>query len=242
MSTYSLINQKKTDGNKLLAVLVDPDKYDAQKLIPLCESAKVDMLLVGGSLITSGSMEDCIKDIKSKTSIPVLLFPGSVVQVNDNADGILLLSLISGRNPDLLIGNHVQVAYQLKKSTLEVLPTGYMLIDSGKATSASYMSNTQPIPHDKEDIAVATAVAGELLGLKLIYLDGGSGAQQCVSQKMIKAVRQNLSIPLFVGGGIDSPEKAEAVATAGADVVVVGNALEKDVTLIKSIAEAIHAC
>ena len=162
------------------------------------------------------------------------------MQVNNKADGILFLSLISGRNPEMLIGNHVITAPFLKESEVEVLSTGYMLIDSGKATSASYMSNTTPIPHDKDDIAVCTAIAGEMLGLKMIHMDGGSGAINTVSEKMITSVANNIDVPLIVGGGIKSAKQAKEKCKAGADIIVVGNAIEKDSALIKEIADAIH--
>jgi putative glycerol-1-phosphate prenyltransferase len=156
------------------------------------------------------------------------------------ADGILFLSLISGRNAELLIGNHVIASPYLKVSPLEILPTGYMLIDGGIPTTVSYMSNTRPIPSNKEDIAVCTAIAGELLGLKLMFMDAGSGAQTPVSEDMIEAVSGAISIPLIVGGGISSPEKALANLEAGADVIVVGNAIEENPQLIMDIGKAIH--
>jgi phosphoglycerol geranylgeranyltransferase len=163
------------------------------------------------------------------------------LQISKKADGILFLSLISGRNAELLIGKHVIAAPVLKASLLEVLPTGYMLIESGKQTSASYMSNTNPIPADKDDIAMCTAMAGEMLGLKLIYMDAGSGAINAVSETMIKKVSTNINIPLIIGGGINSAEKALKACRAGADVIVVGNGIEKKVSLIKTIAKAVHS-
>ncbi|HLC82699.1 MAG TPA: geranylgeranylglyceryl/heptaprenylglyceryl phosphate synthase, partial [Bacteroidia bacterium] len=201
----------------------------------------VDFIMVGGSILSNGSFEKCIQSIKKNTSIPVLIFPGNHLQISKNADAILLLSLISGRNPELLIGKHVIAAPQIKTSNLEVLATGYMLIESGRQTSASYMSNTNPIPSDKTSIAACTAMAGEQLGLKLIYMDAGSGAMNTVSAEMIKKVSKNISIPLVIGGGIDSPKKALLACKSGADIIVVGNAIEKDVKLIESIAKAIHS-
>lgn len=162
------------------------------------------------------------------------------MQVNKDADGILFLSLISGRNPDMLIGNQVISAPILKHSKLEVLPTGYILIDSGKPTTVSYMSNTTPIPYDKNDVALCTAMAGEMLGLKLIFMDGGSGATNPISESMISMVSQSLEVPLIIGGGICSAEKAVANCKAGADVIVVGNSIEKNPNLIQEIAQSIH--
>jgi phosphoglycerol geranylgeranyltransferase len=176
-----------------------------------------------------------VEALRRQKDIPVVIFPGSNLHIHSEADGILLLSLISGRNPELLIGQHVIAAPILKNSGLEILPTGYMLIESGKPTTVSYISNTQPIPADKEDIAVCTAMAGEMLGLRLLYLDGGSGAINPVPPKMISAVRRNTSLPVIVGGGITSGTKAEQAWLAGADYVVIGNGLEKEPELLDQI-------
>jgi len=178
---------------------------------------------------------------KEKCNIPLILFPGNTTQLSNQADGILFLSLISGRNPELLIGNHVITAPFLKQSSLEVMSTGYILIDSGTPTAVSYMSHTKPIRADKYDIGLCTALAGELLGLKLIYLEAGSGAQNPVSTKMIKTVSKGISIPLIVGGGIRTPEKAQANAAAGADLIIVGNVIESNPSLIGEMAHAIHS-
>ena len=243
MGIYSQIIESKKKGRKLFSILIDPDKQTKDSLLQIIEKAKsvnVDLFFVGGSLLTNNSLDFCITIIKQNCKIPVLLFPGNAMQVNNKADGILFLSLISGRNPEMLIGNHVITAPFLKESEIEVLSTGYMLIDSGKATSVSYMSNTTPIPHDKDDIAVCTAIAGEMLGLKMIYMDGGSGAINTVSEKMITSVAKNINVPLIIGGGINSTEKAKEKCKAGADIIVVGNAIEKDSALIKEIADAIH--
>ncbi|HEY6162600.1 MAG TPA: geranylgeranylglyceryl/heptaprenylglyceryl phosphate synthase [Bacteroidia bacterium] len=225
---------------KLFALLIDPDKFDPS-IIRVAEKAGTDIFLVGGSLITNGNFESCIVSLKKKSRIPVLIFPGNSMQVSKHADGILFLSLISGRNPDMLIGNHVLAAPVLKHSDLEIIPAGYMLIDGGTVSSAAYMSHTLPIPSGKSDIALATAMAGEMLGLKLIYLEAGSGAKIPVSSEMIKAVKKNISLPVMVGGGIRSAADARKACAAGADVVVVGNAAEKDPSLISSIAKAIHS-
>ena len=245
MATEILKNlqQTRVQGAKKIALLIDPDTPSAkelERLLAVTNQAKVDYIFVGGSLLLKDALTDCIKTVKSLSQAPVILFPGSVMQVNDAADAILFLSLISGRNPDLLIGNQVIAAPYLKQLSLEILPTGYMLIESGQATTASYMSNSLPIPANKPEIAACTAMAGEMLGLQLIYLDGGSGAKNPVTTETISAVRQAVNAPIIVGGGIKTPEKALANCKAGADVIVVGNATEKDPELLLEIAGAIH--
>lgn len=237
---YSLILSNRERGKKMLALLIDPDKFDSDSVIAIANECDVDLFLVGGSLITKGNLDECISYIKAKSTIPILLFPGNITQVSDKADAILLLSLISGRNPDALIGNHVQAAPLLKQSKLEIISTGYMLIDGGKPTTVSYISNTLPIPSDKPDIAVCTAMAGEMLGLKMIYLEAGSGALYPVPIQMIKKVRKAIDIPLFVGGGITDEKKAADACEAGADVVVIGTAAEKNANIIKAISKQIH--
>jgi len=241
--THILANTGK--GGKQLAVLIDPDSIsDEAMLVNTCKmstAAGADLILVGGSLITNGFFERCISIIKEQTDIPVILFPGNIMQIDEHADSILFLSLISGRNPDMLIGKHVLAAPMLKKSQLEVIPTGYMLIDGGNITSVSYMSNTTPIPADKSSIAACTALAGEMLGLRTIYMDAGSCAKQPIPEKLIREVKQHISIPLFVGGGIRTPEAAKAAAQAGADIVVVGNAIEKDPSLIAKLVDAVKS-
>jgi putative glycerol-1-phosphate prenyltransferase len=182
-----------------------------------------------------------LSEIKKNTSIPVLLFPGSSMQVSKHADGILLLSLISGRNPEFLIGQHVIAAPYLKESGIEILSTGYILIDGGNATTVTYISNTTPIPADKAEIAACTAMAGEMLGLKMIYMDGGSGALNPINSALIKKVKQILTIPLIIGGGITTVEKALEACNAGADIIVIGNAAEKSPELIHQIKKAISA-
>ena len=244
MDLYKNILQKKEQGKKLFAILIDPDKQKNSELVLIIKKANesnVDYFFVGGSLLTNDNLNDCIKTIKDNSKIPVILFPGNAMQINQNADGILFLSLISGRNPELLIGKQVITAPILKQTDLEVISTGYMLIDSGKPTTASYMSNTMPIPRDKIGIATSTAIAGEYLGLKLIYMDGGSGAEQPIKIDMIKKVSSYIKIPLIIGGGICSAKKAIDNCKAGADLIVVGNAIEKDQSLISDISQAIHS-
>jgi phosphoglycerol geranylgeranyltransferase len=241
---YAQLDQLKKERKKSFALLIDPDKPQKEELLNLIQLANkegVDFFFVGGSLLTNGSLEECILTIKANSSIPVVLFPGNGLMVNKNADAILLLSVISGRNPEMLIGKHVEAAPSLKRSKLEVIPTGYMLIESGKPTSVSYMSNTTPIPADKADIAACTAMAGEMLGLKLIFMDGGSGAHNSVQPEMIKLVSSNIDVPLIVGGGIRSAEMALEKLQAGADLIVVGNAVEKDASLISSIAKTVKS-
>lgn len=228
----------------MIAVLIDPDKYHdgrLSSLLKLINENRVDMVFVGGSLLVRDHLENTLKTIKNGTGVPVVLFPGSLLQISANADALLLLSLISGRNADLLIGKHVIAAPYLKASGLEILPTGYMLIESGHLTTAHYISNTLPIPRDKDEIAVCTAMAGEMLGLKLIYMDAGSGAASPVTPSMIGSVRKSIGIPLIVGGGIRSPKQAVEACRAGADVIVVGNAIENDESLLKAIATATHS-
>lgn len=238
---YSSILKSKLKKKKQFAILIDPDKFDSTDILDLAARSNVDLIFIGGSIITNGNFEKCVETVKKKSKIPIVIFPGNNLQISKKADGILLLSLISGRNPDMLIGKHVISAPVLKSSGLELLPTGYMLIESGTQTAALYMSNTVPIPSDKEDIAMCTALAGEMLGLKLIYMDAGSGAKHCVPDKMTKKVSNAITVPLIVGGGINTPAKALAACKAGADIIVVGNALEKDKSILKKIAETIHS-
>lgn len=228
---------------KQLAVLVDPDKLTKEKVVEfasLCNSADVDYIFAGGSLVVRYRMDEMISSLKDHTDIPVVIFPGNSLQISAKADGILLLSLISGRNADMLIGKHVEAAPLLKSSGLEIISTGYMLIESGAITTALYMSNSWPIPAEKPDVAACTALAGQMLGMKTIYMDAGSGALQCVPPPMISAVKLQLQIPLIVGGGINTTERCIAACHAGADVVVVGNAFETQPNLITSFARAVH--
>ena len=234
------IEHKSKNNQKQLAVLIDPDKGSREhlaKIAAIANEAKVDLFFVGGSLMVGDEMEKTILTLKSLTNIPVVLFPGSPSQVCDKADGILFLSLISGRNPDLLIGQQVIAAPAIKKSGLEVLPTGYMLVDGGRPTTASYISASQPIPANKPEIAAVTAMAGEMLGLKLMYADAGSGADNVISQKTIAAIKKVTSTPLIVGGGMRTAEQVAKAFQAGADIAVVGNAFENNPDLLFEIAE-----
>lgn len=230
-------------NQKSLSVLIDPEVYDSeQKLSVLLEDlddCHVDYFFIGGSLLTNPDISTLLKYLKTHTSIPLVLFPGNGLHLNNLADAVLFLSLISGRNPELLIGQHVSVAASLKKSGLEVIPTGYILVDGGRPTSVSYLSFTTAIPNDKPEIVSSTAMAGELLGMKLVYLEAGSGAIHPVPDKVIQHVRESIDIPLIVGGGINTVEKAVKVLHAGADMVVVGNKIEQDPGFIRDLSEVL---
>lgn len=234
----------KSSGTKLLAVLIDPDQAtDTKQLERTIQNAcmaKADLLFVGGSLLMTDAFDACVKRVKELSDRPVVLFPGSPSQLSGHADAVLFLSLISGRNPELLIGHHVTAAPRIKSLGIEAIPTGYMLVDGGRTTTAHYVSQTSPIPHDKPGIAACTALAGELLGLRTIYMDTGSGAKKTVSPDMIAAVRESISCPIIVGGGIRDPETARSLCAAGADVLVVGTAFEQDSELIFAMSEAVH--
>lgn len=241
---YHSLTERKQQGKKSFAVLVDPDKVNntnMEHLIELAVASKVDYFFVGGSLVISNYLDECVQLIKKSCNIPVILFPGSPSQVSKYADALLYLSLISGRNPELLIGQHVVSAPIVKQSGLEIMSTGYMVIDGGAPTTVSYISNATPIPADKNEIAVCTAMAGEMLGMKLIYMDAGSGAKKAITENMIEKVAKSITAPLIIGGGITDPEKAYLNCKAGADVIVVGNAIEKNPSLIKEIAAAVHS-
>src|SRR3954452_4050009 len=236
---YQHFVKDKQLGKKSLAVLIDPDKVDNLKidqLVTLSIESKVDYLFVGGSLIISNNLDECIQQIKSLCNIPVILFPGSPAQVSKYADALLYLSLVSGRNAELLIGQHVVSAPVVRQSGLEIMPTGYMVIDGGAPTTVSYISNAAPIPADKNEIAMCTAMAGEMLGMKLIYMDAGSGARRAITENMIEKVAKHIEVPLITGGGIGDPEKAYRNCKSGADVIVIGNAIEKNPALIGEMA------
>lgn len=241
---YIGLAEAKRLSKKKIAVLIDPDKVrkgNLDKILKSSIDAGVDYFLIGGSLIVNNMMDYTLDVIKESCEIPLILFPGNSFQINDKADAILLLSLISGRNPDLLIGHHVISAPLLKSSNLEIISTGYILIDGGVESTVSYMSNSKPIPADKSDIAMCTAIAGEMLGLKMIYLEAGSGARHPVSTEMIEKVSSSIDVPIIVGGGLKTPERISASLDAGADLLVIGNALEKDPSLILEMANVVHS-
>ena len=226
-----IISSKISKGEKQWCVLIDPDKLifeEINELISLINSSSCDFILVGGSLINHQMFDDYLKEIKRLSSKPVLIFPGDNQQISKYADGLFLLSLISGRNPELLIGQHVKSAFKIRASNLEILPCGYILIEGESLNSAIYMSESLPIPKNKSSIAAATALAGEQLGMQFIYLDKGSGAEQSIGNKMIIDVKKTINIPLIVGGGINSQQDLENVWNAGADIAVIGTSIEKN--------------
>ena len=230
-----------SSNEKQLAILIDPGKYGVDclvNLLQIMQQKPPHYVLVGGST-TSSSMDETINLIRQYLDVPVILFPGNASQFTPKADALMYLSLISGRNPDYLIGQHVLSSISIKKSGLKVVPVGYMLIESGRMTSVEYISNTKPIPSNKSEIAVCTAVAGELLGMQSIYLEAGSGADHPVPAEMIAAVKKNISIPLIVGGGIRTVEALKNAYASGADVVVVGNILEEKPELYHELFETL---
>lgn len=244
-TTYEhLISVSQTKGAGY-CVLIDPDKIAAEKLpafVELATDAGVDAFLVGGSLIVDDTFEQCIRSIKLHTDVPVVIFPGGVMQISKEADAILFLSLLSGRNPEHLIGSQVLAAPIVKKIGLEAISTAYLLVESGKITSAEFMSNTRPLPRHKPEIAVAHALAAEILGFKFIYFEAGSGADHPVPNEMIAATAHRCSVPIIAGGGLRTPEEARQKVDAGAKFIVTGTVLEKNgsAALIKELANAIH--
>ena len=237
---YQHILSCKKKGRKLFAVLVDPDKFNPDVILE-SNKAKVDFIFIGGSRLKKEKFHRCVSSVKKLTNVPLVIFPGSREQISEKADAILLLSLIFGRNPDYLIGEHIRAARQLKRSNLEIIPTGYILIGGGKKISTQSVTRTSPIKSSDKDRVVSTAIAGELLGMKMIYLEAGSGTKKPLDASLVKKVMKNVHIPVLAGGGIDSPEKALTLCRAGADMIVVGNAIEKDSTLVNRIATAIRA-
>lgn len=239
MSLLNQIKNKANQGKKMLGILIDPDHFSSLKelktSIDLLKSNLPDYIFVGGSLMNNELFENVIITLKSELEVPVIIFPGNNKQISAKADGILLLSLISGRNADYLIGQQVASAFELKRSKLEILSTGYALVNCGKPTSAQYMSNTNPIPYGKDGIAAATVLAGEQLGLKLFYLDGGSGADHPISVSMIKTVKNTISSPLIVGGGLKSRSDIEQAWNAGADLVIIGTAFEQNPSIVSEL-------
>lgn len=222
-------------GKRSIALLLDPDKTAGDSLdniLKVAVECRTDFILVGGSL-TFNSVDDLISSVKSSCSIPVVLFPGNLLQLSRKADHILLLSLISGRNPELLIGNHVIAAPFLKNIREKLISVGYVLISCGAKTSVEYISQTEAIPCDKPDIAVATAMAGEMLGLGMIYLEAGSGATNPVPVDVVKAVKDNIRVPLAVGGGIKNKREVEELFKTGADLIILGNGCEKNPELLR---------
>ena len=232
INIYNDILQSKVKNEKLLAILLDPDKIDlnsAEVLIQKINQSPGTHIFIGGSLVENNILDELILKIKQKCALPIVLFPGNPSQISHKADAILFLSLISGRNPDFLIEHQVKAAPILKQTQLEIISTGYILIESGTETAVKRVSKTMPIDRNNSDLALATAQAGEMLGNKLIYLEAGSGAKQAVPLEMIRKISQNIEIPLLVGGGIIDLQGIQKAYDSGADLVVIGTAFENDV-------------
>jgi len=237
------IKAKKGKKRKSLAVLIDPESSDTlhlRQLVTIAKDSAVDYFFVGGSTVDYYDMDKVLSYMEEHSDIPVIIFPGNTTQLSNKADGLLYLSLISGRNPELLIGKHVESVPFLRKSSLEIIPTGYILIDGGSTSSVAETSNTTPIPNYSIKLTKDTALAGQYLGMQLIYLEAGSGAKNPVAAETIKAVSEEITIPLIVGGGIRTPEGAQAAVEAGADIIVIGNILEKDPSLLMDLSMAVH--
>lgn len=230
---FDFFRTQKAKGTKSLAVLVDPDKISGiDLLLKFCGNSKPDLFLVGSSFQGEDSIRQCISRLREIKNVPIVLFPGSSQQVVSDADGLLLLSVISSRNAELIIGKHVEAAIRIQQSGLEIIPTGYLLIESGPLTSVQYVSQSLPIPRNKPEIAVATALAGMQLGLKAIYLEAGSGAEQTVPTNITLAVSKSTECILFTGGGITTTEKLADCYSAGCDIAVIGNILEATPSLL----------
>jgi len=237
LNIHQQILEAKRDGQKLLAILLDPDKIvweNLEHLIQKINQSPATHIFVGGSIVESTILEDLIAQLKQNTNLPVVIFPGNPSQISPQADAILFLSLLSGRNPDYLIEYQVQAAPILKKTNLEVISTGYILIESGNETAVARVSKTKPLNRENFDLALATAQAGEMLGNKLIYLEAGSGAKNAVPLKMIELITQNIKVPVIVGGGIVDLHGIQNAYNAGADLVVIGTAFENDSQFFES--------
>lgn len=228
---YQQIIQAKIDGQKLLAILLDPDKIvweNLDHLLLKINQSPATHIFVGGSIVRTTILEDLMAALKQKTNLPVIIFPGDPSQISSQADAILFLSLLSGRNADYLIEYQVQAAPILKKTNLEVISTGYILIESGNETAVARVSKTQPLDRQNLDLVLATAQAGEMLGNKLVYLEAGSGAKHAVPLEMVQLIAQNIEIPIIVGGGIANLKGIQQAYIAGADLVVIGTAFENN--------------
>ena len=243
MSIYQRLLDIRDEKGAGFLVLLDPDRLSVSQIVELAQKSEkggADAFLVGSSLLLSTRFDEAVKEIKANVSVPVVIFPGNANQVSRHADAILFLSLLSGRNPHLLIGEQVKAAPAIKEFGLEPIPTGYLLIESGGTTSVQFMSNTQPIPKNKPDVVKAHALAAEYFGMKFVFLEAGSGADNPVPDEIIREVRDFVSLPIIVGGGVKDPEAAHNKAKSGASFVVIGNFLEEDDSIIKEFAEAIH--
>lgn len=245
MNIYNYLLDRISEKGAAYLILIDPDKISGTKLsdfVKKCETSGVDGFLVGGSLMMNGNLSNTISVIKQNSSIPVVIFPGGISQVSANADAILFLSLVSGRNPEHLIGKQIMAAPVIKAYNLETIPTGYILVESGSVTTAEYISGSKPVPRGKPEIAVATALAAQYLGMKMIYLEGGSGAQLSVPNEMISMVSKNVDVPVIAGGGIRTASDARQKVESGASIIVTGNYFEDDENWdkIKEFADAVH--
>lgn len=226
-------------------VLIDPDKQSAKQageLAKLAEKNGADAIMVGSSIILEGGLDETVNEIKEACKLPVILFPGASAHVSANADAVFFMSLLSGRNPDFLIGEQVKAAPVIHKYGLEAISMAYLLVSSGKMTSVEFMSNTKPLPADKPDIAVAHALAAKYLGMKVLYLEAGSGAKESVPNEIIGAIRKYVDLPIIVGGGLRDPEVAAQKIKAGANFIVTGTAIEKDSSAMAAFAKAIKSC
>lgn len=246
MKIYNHILNRFSSGQKSFALLIDSDKISfdyIEEQMAACREARVDFIFIGGSLLIEAQFHKIISEIKRHArDIPVILFPGGLNQVSNEADALLYLSLISGRNPEYLISNQVLSAPTIKKLGIEAISTAYMLIESGQTTSVEFISNTKPLPRNKPEIVVAHAMAAELLGFKMIYLEAGSGALNSVPNEIISYVKKSVTIPVIVGGGIKSANTAQEIAKAGADIIVVGNHFEttNSINQLLHFSESIH--
>lgn len=245
MNVYNHILKVINNFGAAYFILIDPDKLPLENLksfLKTCEKSEVDGLLIGGSLMINGDFHQFINEVKHNTKLPIIIFPSGVEHLSKNADAVLFISLISGRNPEFLIGKHVSAAPIVKQLNIETISTGYILIDSGSTTTVEYISGTFPIPRNKNEIAIATALAGQYLGMKFIYLEAGSGADNYVPIEMIKSVSSNCEIPIIVGGGIKSPQVASQMVLNGAKIIVTGNHFEdkNKWNMIKDFSNAIH--
>ncbi len=243
MSVFSQLNSVIDEKGAAYVVLIDPDRKNENLLESRVESANesgVDALFVGGSLMMDRKCKERVKRIKDVSNIPVIFFPGGVGQLNAYYDAMLFMSVISGRNPHYLIGEQAIAAPIVKDIGMETIPTGYILMDGGAGSTVEFMSGTRPIPMNRSDIAVAHALAGQYLGMKLIYLEAGSGAKEPVAKNVVEAVTETLDIPVIVGGGIRNAETASEKVKAGASIIVTGTVIEENSSLMSELADAIH--
>ena len=243
MSVFSQLNSVIIERGAAYIVLIDPDRKNEDSIssrVELANNSGVDALFVGGSLIMDGNCTDRVKQIKEISNIPVIFFPGGVGQLNSHYDAMLFMSVISGRNPHYLIGEQVIAAPLVKVMGIETIPTGYILMDGGAGSTVEFVSGTRPIPMNRPDVAVAHALAGQYLGMNLIYLEAGSGAKEPVAPGVVKVVNDAVDVPLIVGGGIRSPETASETVKAGASIIVTGTIIEIHSNRMKELADAVH--